>query len=59
MVYKKSDTKSTYSGVQNVFNFNFSGYTKSNETCNIPLKSPIKWLPKMQHLKKNSNFCYF
>ena len=27
--------------------FNFSGYTKSIKTCNIPLKSPIKWLPWM------------
>ena len=41
-----------YSGGRMKFNsskgFNFSGYTKSIKTCNIPLKRPIKWLPRMQ-----------
>ena len=48
-----------YSGGQMKFNsnnisFNFSGYTKIIKKCNIPLKSPIKWLPRMQ--KKIWNF---
>ena len=52
-----------YSPVRMKFNrnnisFNFWGRTKTIEKCNIPLKSPIKWLPKMQHFFLNSNFCY-
>ena len=48
-----------YSGGQmkfkkNNISFGFSGYTKSMKKCNIPLKSPIKSLPRMQ--KKIWNF---
>ena len=31
--------------------FNFSGYTQSTKSCNVPLKSPLKWLPRMQKRK--------
>ena len=53
----------SYSPVRMKFNrnnvsFNFWGCTKTIKKCNIPLKSPIKWLPKMQHFFLNSNFCY-
>ena len=34
--------------------FCFSTTTQCIKTCNMPLKSPIKWLPKMQ--KKIFNF---
>ena len=37
--------------------FNFSGYTKNNKACNIPLKSPIKWLPTNKKKFKIFNFC--
>ena len=33
--------------------FYFSATTQNIETCNIPLKSPIKWLPKMQKIFLN------
>ena len=32
----------------NNVSFNFSGYTKTIKKCNIPLESPVKWLPRMQ-----------
>ena len=53
---------SRYSGGQMKFNknnisFGFSEYTKSMKKCNIPLKSPIKSLPRMQ--KKNLKFSTF
>ena len=42
----------SYSGWPMKFNrskgFNFSGYTKSTKSCNIPVKGPIKWLPWIQ-----------
>ena len=44
---------SMYSGGQMKFNsnnvsLNFSGSTETIKKFNIPLKSPIKWLPRMQ-----------
>ena len=36
--------------------FNFSGYTKRNKTCYIPLKSPMKWL---EIVPKNLKFLTF
>ena len=52
----------TYSGGEMKFNknnisFGFSGYTKSMKKCNIPLRSPIKSLTRMQ--KKYLKFSTF
>ena len=37
--------------------FCFTATTQNIKTCNIPLKSPIKWLPKMQKKFWIFNFC--
>ena len=61
LIISKSRFFNYYSPVRMKFNrnyvsFNFWGYTKTIRKCNIPFKSPIKWLPKMQKKLKFSTF---